>query len=57
MYQTPKFPRVIVSEKRHSQLHKEATKEGISMEQLAETKFKLADKVLKQLKKDGASSK
>ena len=57
MYQTPKFPRVIVSEKRHNQLHKEAVKEGTSMEQLAEAKFKLADKVLKQLKKDEAASK
>lgn len=48
------YPRIIVSNKRHEQLHKEATKEGTSMELLAEAKFKLADKVLRGLKKNKA---
>lgn len=42
MYKTPLYPRIIVSEKRHKKLAKEAKKLGISMEQLAEKKFKIA---------------
>lgn len=52
MYQTPLYPRIIVSESRHKKLAKEAAKENVSMEQLSEAKFKLADRVLRGLKKN-----
>lgn len=52
MYKFVLYPRVSVSHKRHEKLFKEAKKEGVSMEALAETKLKLADKVLRDLKKN-----
>lgn len=36
---TPKYPRVMVSGKRHNQLSAEAKKKGISIAALAEAKF------------------
>ncbi|MDQ3158790.1 MAG: hypothetical protein M3P98_01470 [bacterium] len=38
-----KYPRVMVSTKRHAKLMKEAQKAGINMVELAEHKFKTAD--------------
>ena len=38
----PKYPRVMVSAKRHQILAKEAAKKGMSIAQVAEAKFKLA---------------
>lgn len=40
--QGPKYPRVMVSSKRHAVLAKEAKKAGISIAELAEKKFKAA---------------
>lgn len=39
---TPKYPRVMVSAKRHNALSAEAKKKGVSIAQLAEQKFKAA---------------
>lgn len=39
-----KYPRVMVSNKRHAKLSKEAKKRGLSLQDLAEEKFKAADK-------------
>lgn len=41
-YRTPKYPRVLVSEKRHAALAKEADKRGMSIAEVAEEKFKSA---------------
>ena len=41
------YPRIIVSGKRHKKLFKEAAKMNISMEKLAEQKFKIADQMMK----------
>lgn len=41
-YTAPKYPRVMVSSKRHAQLASEAKKAGISVAELAEKKFKVA---------------
>jgi len=38
----PKYPRVMVSAKRHQALAKEAAKKGVSIAELAEAKFKIA---------------
>ena len=51
-YQYPKWPRATVSGARHRKLFMEAKKEGVSMEALVEAKLKLADKVLRGLKKN-----
>lgn len=48
MYTIPVYPRIIVSGKRHKQLFKEVAKKNISMEKLAEQKFKIADQMMKQ---------
>jgi len=42
-YTTPKYPRVIVSPARHKKLAAEAEKRNISVEKLAEEKFKAAE--------------
>jgi predicted HicB family RNase H-like nuclease len=39
-YEAPKYPRVLVSPARHKQLAAEAKKQGISIAELAELKFK-----------------
>lgn len=41
-YKIPKYPRVCVSLARHKKLHLEANKKGVSVEKLAEKKFKSA---------------
>ena len=41
-YNTPKYPRVVVSPARHRKLTQEAKKQNISIEKLAEKKFKAA---------------
>ncbi len=51
-YRVPMYPNVIISQKRHKQIATEAMKEKVSMQAVAEAKFKLADKMLKELKKD-----
>lgn len=56
-YVPPKYPRVQVSNKRHALLHKEAVKEGTTMELVVEAKLKLADDVLKEARKREAQSK
>lgn len=40
-YVAPKYPRIMVSSKRHAQLALEASKLGISIAELAEKKFKV----------------
>lgn len=40
MYKTPKYPRVMISAKRHEQLAKEAKKLNISIAALVEKKLK-----------------
>lgn len=52
MYKFVLYPKVGVNRKRHEKLYKEAKKEGVSMEAVAEAKFALADKMLKELKKN-----
>lgn len=44
-----KYPRVIVSNARHAKLAKEADKRSLTIEQVAEEKFKQADAVAKRL--------
>lgn len=44
----PKYPRVIVKGTRHIKLAAEAKKRGMSIEAVAEEKFKIADKAAKQ---------
>ena len=44
---TPKYPRVMVSGKRHDALAREAKKRNISIQEVAEEKFKAADKAAK----------
>ena len=39
---TPKYPRIIVSPKRHDALSKEAKKTGKTLTEVAEAKFKAA---------------
>ena len=39
-YIAPKYPRVLVSPTRHKKLAKEAEKEGVSIAELVEKKFK-----------------
>lgn len=38
-----KYPRVIVSNARHARLAKEATERGMTIEEVAEEKFRQAD--------------
>jgi hypothetical protein len=38
-----RYPRIIVSQKRHAQLTEEARKKKLTIEQVAEEKFKKAD--------------
>lgn len=45
-YVAPKYPRVMVSSARHAKLAKEAAKLGVSVQELAEAKFKTADKAV-----------
>lgn len=52
MYQEPKYPRIRISGKRHKQLTIEAQKEKTTLELLVEARLKLADKFLKDLKKN-----
>lgn len=40
---TPKYPRVMVSAKRHAKLAKEAKVDGLTIQELAERKFKIAE--------------
>lgn len=40
-----KYPRIIVSTPRHTKLSKEADKRKLTIEQVAEEKFKAADKL------------
>lgn len=48
-YQAPKYPRIMVSAKRHKQLAAEAKKLKISIAQLAESYFAYGSKVVGKL--------
>ena len=50
-YKEVKFPRLIVSQKRHKAMFLEAQRKGISMEELTELNLKISDKVERELKK------
>lgn len=49
-YNTPKFPRVIVTLPRHKKLATEATKRKITIAEVMEEKLKIADKASKSEK-------
>ena len=43
-YTAPKYPHILISMKRHEKLAKEAAKRNITITEVAEEKFKVAEK-------------